>query len=272
MGLAMETVVGYLDNTTATGAQALTVVSPQSFSVRATNGTTVAHLVKAWAQFQDTGSFRIRSPRLHDDVNGIELYVPTVNCSPLTGPGFDQELYSQDTLTVEGYFTAAPTSGHYSFGAMQIMYDDLPGVAGSYQSWAQIQPQIKSYMGVIVEPESAGALGVWGSGVALNSYQDVFKANGAYALLGYITPVVIPAWSILGSDLGNLYVGGPGSVDPLITRNWFVDLSEATGNPAIPVINSQNKAGTTIQVVGTATSTTYNMTLLFAYLGQFSGT
>jgi hypothetical protein len=271
VGLAVETVVGYLDNAASTGAQALTVVSPQSFSVRATNGSTVAWLASMWGDFQDTGSLRVRSPRLHDDVNGIEIYVPTTNPNPVTNEGFLQELYSQDTLTVEGYYTAAPTAGHYSFGAMQIYYDDLPGVAGSFQTWAQVQPQIKSYMGVIVEPESAAALGSWGAGVAINSYQDVFKANGAYALLGYITPVTIPAWSILGSDLGNMYVGGPGSTDPWITRGWFIHQDQLTGKPSIPVINAQNKAGTTVQVVGPATSTTYNMTLLFAYLGQFSG-
>jgi hypothetical protein len=45
-----------------------------------------------------------------------------------------------------------------------------------------------------------------------------------------------------------------------------------SGRPSIPVINSQNKASTLIQVASETASTAYPISLLFAYLGQFSGT
>src|SRR5271154_1605672 len=196
MGLGIETVVGYADLAAATGAQALTPLSPQSFNVRATNGTTKAHMEAIWTDGAtgDVGFFRIRSPRLHDDVNGIEVGISIGDPSPVLLEGFTQDLFSQDSLTVESYYLSAPTVDDAFFGAFQVYYDDLPGVAGNYQSWAQVMPQIQSYMGVIVAPASGAALGSWGAGVALNSTQDVFKANGAYALLGYTTPTEFPAW------------------------------------------------------------------------------
>jgi hypothetical protein len=271
MPQAIETVIGYLSNAATAGAQAMTPGLNQSFNVRATNGQTVAWLEAAWASFQDPGYFRVRSPRLHDDVNGIEMQALSTNVSPLLSEYFAQELYSQDALIVEAFFTTVPTATHASFGGMQIYYDDLPGVSGNYMTWAQVQPMIKSYMGVYVSPTSSATLGNWGAGVALNSSQDVFKANGAYALIGYQTPTLFSAWSILGSDLGNLQVGGPGSIDPLITRRWFPYMDAESGKPSIPVINSQNKASTLVQVASETASTAYPISLIFAYLGQFSG-
>lgn len=271
MGLAIETVPGYVSDAASATAQAMAPTSSQSFNVRATNGQTGAHLQAMWSDFQDPGYFRIRSPRLHDDVNGIEVAADAGLESPTILDGFDQPLFSQDSLTVEAFFTGAPTATHYSFGCMQIYYDDLPGVAGNFMSWAQIQPMIQSYMGVYVVPGSGGTLGQWGAGVAINSSQDVFKANGAYALMGYITPTGFPAMSLLGTDLGNLNVGGPGSTDPIITRSWFKYMDGMTGRPSIPVINSQNKGSTLVQVVGQAVSTNYPISLLFAYLGPWQG-
>ena len=210
MGYAIETVIGYLSNAASTGAQAMTAGASQSFNVRATNGTSLAHLESIWATFQDPGYARIRSPRFHDDVNGIEIQAVSTNVSPLANEGFGQPLYSQDSLIVEGYFTAAPTATHYSGIGMNVVYDDLPGVSANFKTWAEVAPMIQSFMGVYVNPSSSATIGQWGNGVALNSSQDVFKANGQYALIGYSTPTAFTAFSILGSDLGNLQVGGPG--------------------------------------------------------------
>lgn len=271
MGLAIETVAGYVNTAASATAQAMAAGNQQSFNVRATNGATGATLGAMWTDFQDAGFFRVRSPRLHDDVNGIEVYSALTNPNPVAIDVLDQPLFSQDSLTVEAYFIAAPTVNHYAVGALQIYYPDLPGVAGNFMSWAQIAPMIQSYMGVYVQPISNATLGQWGTGVAINSSQDVFKANGAYALLGYISPVAVPIIAVQGTDLGNLYVGGPGSIDPIVTRSWFKDQDIRMGVPSIPVINSQNKGSTLASVFGAIASTTYTVSLLFAYLGPWQG-
>src|SRR5208282_6610663 len=117
------------------------------------------HLEDIWASFQDPGYIRVRSPRLHDDVQGIEVQANGVVTSPLLAEGFSQELFSQDSLIVEGFFTAAPTLGHTTLGALQIYYDDLAGVAGNFLPWAQVQPMIQSYFGVYVNPTSSATAG-----------------------------------------------------------------------------------------------------------------
>lgn len=271
MGLAVETVVGSLVSVATATAQPYTPGNGQSFNVRATNGQTVAWLEAMWTKSLDAGYTRVRSPRLHDDVIGIEAQHFVGNASPLLSEYFEQELYSQDSLIVEDFFTAAPTVNDVQQIGLQVYYDDLPGVAGNYMTWAQISPMIKSYMGVYVNPSSSATVGQWGVGVALNSSQDVFKANSYYALIGYETPTLFTAFSVLGSDLGNLQVGGPGSIDPKITRQWFPYMEVESGKPSIPVINSQNKQSTLVQVFNSVASTAYPISLIFAYLGTTSG-
>jgi hypothetical protein len=271
MGAGIETVVGYLSNAATATAQALTAASPQTFTVRSTNGSSIAHLEALWGSLQDPGYLRVHSPRLHDNVNGILAEGNGTNVNPLLFECFSQNLYSQDTLTFEALFTAAPTATHTTLGAMMIYYDDIQGIAGNFKSWAEVQPMIQSYMGVEVVPTSSATAGQWGNGVALNSSQDNFKANGMYALLGYNTPTSFLAWSILGTDLGNLMVGGPGSTEPIMTRQWFPMLSMNTGYASIPVINAQNKASSLVQCISATASTAYPLSLFFAYLGQGSG-
>jgi hypothetical protein len=269
MGYGIETVCGYYTATATTGAQAYTAASTQSFNVRATAPNTVATLETVWTSSADAGYTRIRSPRLHDDVVGIEFQHYVTNTSPVANEYFSQTLYSQDSLIVEDYFTTAPGTNKQTVG-FNVYYNDLPGVAGNYMSWAQVQSRIQSYMGVYVLPQSAATFGNYGTGVALNSSQDFFKANSLYALVGYNTPNNFTAFTILGPDLGNLQVGGPGCTDPLVTNRWFAFQDHATGMPSIPVINSQNKSSTLVQIFDTSVSTTKPLQLLFAYLGPIS--
>lgn len=271
MGYAIETVIGYGLNAAAATTQPLTAGLTQSFSVRATGGSTPISLETMWASFQDPGYFRVKSPRLHDDVTGIELQALGTNVSPLANEYFSQPLYSQDLLAVSAFFTAAPTATHHSFGAMNIYYDTLPGVNANFKTWAEVSAMIQSYYGVYVVPKSSATVGNWGAGVAMNQKQDQYKANSWYALLGYLTPTAIDAISIQGTDLGNLQVGGPGSIDPLITRRWFAEQEVVTGKPSIPIINSQNKGSTLVKVASATATTTYPISLLFAYLGPTAG-
>ena len=161
MGYAIETVVGSYSTAASTGTQAYNAASGQSFNIRAFQPNTTATLEAIWGYSALATLSRIRSPRLHDDVVGIESQQFALNAS-------------------------------------------------------------------------------------------------------------CTAVSILGTDIGNLQVGGPGSVDPKITRYWFVEQEFANSKPSIPVINSQNKGSTLVQVFTPAASTAVRVTLLFAYLGPIS--
>lgn len=267
MGVGMELVGFSLADAAAVGAQAMAALNGQSATIRATaNGSAAVTLESIGTDFQDAGDFRIRSPRMHDDVNAIRLAAPAGVPQWAANEYFAQPLYSQDTLTVEAVFTAAPTLNHVSLGYLNVYYDDVPGIAANLRSWAEVAPNIVDILAVPVTPTSSATAGNWGAGVALNSTVDVFKANTLYALLGYLAPVAFGAFSIQGVDLGNLQVGAIGSTNARDTRDWFARLGDQIGKPTIPIINSQNKASTLVNVSAIATATATELTLILAQL------
>jgi hypothetical protein len=272
MGYAIETVAGSYTAAAATGVQAYTAVTGQSFQVRALAPNANAWLETLWTHSSATGYTRIRSPRMHDDVVGLQFAHYTNNMSPLGMECLSQELFSQDILIVEDNWRVAPAAVAQQI-AFNLYYDDIAGINANFWTWAQVQtaaraaPVPNQYLGVQVNPISGGAITAWGAGVALNSVQDVMKANSYYAVIGYETNVAFTALSLIGTDLGNLQVGGPGSVDPVITRQWFPLQEVTTGRPSIPVINSQNKVSTLVQVIDTTLTTTFDVSLILLYLG-----
>lgn len=273
MPQAIETVFGAYAAVASTGLQPYTPANGQSFSVRACNGATPAHLGALWSNSADVGFPRIRSPRLHDDVNGLQTLRSVSDPSPLLDGSMLNTLFSQDALTVEDLFLAAPTVTDVQTIAFNVYYDDLPGISANMMTWAQVKslvaaaPIPNQWMGVFVEPETSASVAQFGAGAALNSSQDVFKANSLYALIGYEVDTDFTGFAIQGSDIGNLLYGGPGTTDAKITRNWFVEQEMITGLPSIPVINSQNKQATNIFAFDVVPSTTYSVNLIFAYCG-----
>jgi len=277
MGYGIETIVGA--NTTATtvtagSTVAYTAANSQSFNIRAYAPNSSASIEALWGYSANTAGnslTRIRSPRLHDDVVGIESQQLATNASPMLNEYFSQTVYSQDSLTIEDYVLSAPGSAANQTVGFNVYYKDIPGINANFMTYAQVSSLTQSYYGIYTNPSTAAfsaSSPSWGTGVAINSKQDVFKANSLYAILGYEVSTGCTAVSLLGVDLGNLYVGGPGSLDPKVTRFWFVEQEMANGMPSIPVINSQNKASTLVQVFGNqASATSVQVTLIAAYLG-----
>jgi hypothetical protein len=267
MGKGLE-LIGFVEtDAAAVGAQAMAALNNQSATIRATaGGSAPVTLQSIGVDFQDAGDFRVRSPRMHDDVNGIRVAAPAGVVQWALDEYFQQVLYSQDTLTVEGVFTVAPTAGHVSLGYLNVYYDDVPGIDANLRSWGEVLPNIVDYLAVPVTPSSGAVAGQWGAGVAINSGVDTFKANTLYALLGFIAPVAFGAWTIQGVDVGNLQMGAVGSSNPRETRDYFARQSDVLGKPCIPVINSQNKATTLISASAIALATAFELTLLFAQL------
>ena len=267
MGLALETV-----NTYGTGNGSLTTLAhvadpSQSLAIRSSNGSPSAYIFGIWAQMAIAADLAIFSPRMHDDVHGIQLRVQVSKSDPLFPYATDQAMYSQDTPTVQSTFGSAPANTVAEQAGYNVWYDDLPGVASNLMTWEQVEPQIISFYGAKVSCVSSATAGAYGAGSAINSVYDNFKANQRYALLGYNLNVACGNVAIQGSDTGNLLVGGPGSIASIETRRLFIDYSNYTGRPCIPVINSANKSSTNVFVSHTTASTTVIVDLIFAYLG-----
>lgn len=280
MGYARETIVAYNGSLTgSTTFDALTANSNQSFTIRSFADGATAYLEDIWqASAAHPILMSIKSPRMHDDVLGIETASTplgvgsgSADFNPQNSlPGFlTQQLYATDVLSV----TVNGTSTDKAVGVFNVRYSNLGGVNADMFTWTQIQPLIRNLVGILIQPQASGTVGVLGTGVALNSTSSRLKANVDYAILGYQCSIPVAAMVINGVNTGNLNVGGPGNWDISETGSFFVDRSLRYNVPAIPVVNANNAGGTFISVADIVASTHPNVTLLMGELSQrISGT
>lgn len=251
---------------TAPGATltGLTMSAGDTLTIRNAPLDSMVRLLQVWADNQAAGTLRIRSPRLHDNVEGIRLDVSASDPKPLLPERFVQPLIPQDTLIAE--LSGSATAGDIESAAMLLFYDNLPGIAARLIDPATLLANMVN----LVSVENTLALGTGGgySGEeALTAEFDQLKANTDYALLGYLVDAECAAVALRGSDTGNLRVGGPG--DELgrdYTRHWFYRLSERYQTPLIPVFNSANKDAILADGVQDENGTDVTVTWLFAQL------
>jgi len=274
MGLAIETIVGYVTSGTgSTTFDALTNNSNQSYTVRSYPDGSSAYLEDCWGSTSAAQwLWSIKSPRLHDDVKGILMAVNSYTNTGSTAifnpngnlPGYlTQKLYSTDVLSVTANAT---TSTNKFVGVMNVRYDNLGGVNARLVDWNTIKPMIVNLVGIEVQPQASATVGLFGSGVALNSVDSRLKANTDYAWLGYTSSIPVSAIVMNGVDIGNLYYGGPGAYDSSSTGDFFVAQSVRYGTPHIAVINSNNQGGTYVYCADITASTHPNVTLYFGEL------
>lgn len=262
MGRGLEVITGRATNPAALAA--LTPGTGDSFTVRSAPMDAKAYLEDVWASAATAGVVRIRSPRLHDQAQGIRLRVPAANQRPLLGWAVNQALYPQDNLVYEIQGGGAEVD----MTSCLIYYDNLPGVDASLATWDEIAPRIVNVVGMEQNITTGATAGDYGGSQAMNADFDTFKRNVKYALLGYLTDTAVCTVGFRGVDTGNLRVGGPGPVAPDITRDWFVNLSRESGRPHIPVFNAANIAGVTFDVAAIATATAVNVTAIMAELSS----
>lgn len=265
MGLALEMISGAA---TAPGATitALTMAAGDSLSIRNAAIGTDIRLLNLWAFNNAAGVFRVRSPRLHDNVQGIRLRAVATDPTPLLAPGQYQTLIPQDTLIAE--ISGSATAGQIEQGQLLIWYRDLPGVAARLANWTDVLQAAVNELTVEVAL-TAGVTGGYSGASAFNKTFDLLQANTDYALIGGTVDAACAAITVKGPDTGNLHVGIPGpTVGRWLGARWFKWHAQELGIPCIPVINSANKAGTTVEVVqnqgGAAVNAVFHMLQLKA--------
>jgi hypothetical protein len=259
MPSALEVIGG---QATAPGAT-LTAAAPfsgQSFTVRNAPLTARPLLVALWAYTSAAGQVRVRSPRLHDNVNGIRVGVPTNLALPIIPDCYQQLLYPQDTLDVA--IAGSSTASDIEQVALLVYYPDLPGAQARFAAPAEVKSRGKNLKSIYASI-TAGTTGGWSGTTSLDAIAGAeLKANTDYAIVGYHTTVRGLAVAISGVETGNLRVGGP--LEPSIaneTPEWFVYLSERVGVPMVPVINSANAKGINVEVSTDQAGGTFGLTL-----------
>lgn len=213
--------------------------------------------------------FRIRSPLLHDNVQGIRFFPGETPSEGLLPESMTQRLHAQDDLTIE--LSTAATTGK-ALAALLVYYGQLPGAAARLFSPGDIGGLVENIKNLPVSIASgANTAGQWLDTV-LTDEESLLHANTDYAVLGYGTDVGVACIALKGIDTGNLRVGGPGVVESRVTKDYFVRLSERTQQPCIPVINSANIGATYLSIVSSAaTAAASNPYLILAELSQNLG-
>jgi hypothetical protein len=263
--------MGLLTNATGGGGwDALTPGSGDSLTVKAFPQGSRAHLIMMHGGNSTTKcDFSLRSPRMHDSTRGYRVgyeFNPTAsgadgNPQILFPRGVKQEMYSTDTLVIETLATANDDVNVI----LSIYYEQLGGIDARLITPAEVKARTRNLLGNRVSP-TAGATNLYGTAEAINTDDDRFKSNTDYALLGFATDLPFTSLGIKGPDTGNVRIAAPGSWDPAVTTSYFLDLSDATGLPLVPVIASDNKGVTFVDAVDAVTNVAPLLCLLWAEL------
>jgi hypothetical protein len=263
MGQALELITGFVTAPSTTFTD-WTLASGNSLTVRNAKQESDIFLLNAWADNQTAGTLRIRSPKLHDNVQGIRMGVSASDVVPLMPRRGRQRLFPQDTLTAQQ--TGSATGGDIETGCMLVYYSDLPGADSRFITPADLKARMRNVF-TVENTLSLGTAGGYSGEETINSEFDLFKANVDYALLGYLVSAECAAVRWRGADIGNLGIGGPGNdTNRDLTGNWFVWLSEWYDLPLIPVFSSANRNGILIDGVQDENGTDTTVTSIFAEL------
>src|SRR5437870_3650244 len=141
MGAALEVISGRVVNPGA-ALTAWTMNTGDSLAVRNFDNPGRALLLDAWALGATAGVLRIRSPRLHDNVQGIRSQVLAATPQPLLPDVTRQPIVAQDTLIVEQSGGGAETD----CGTILNYYSDLPGGDARLFALEDLQSRIRNVL------------------------------------------------------------------------------------------------------------------------------
>jgi hypothetical protein len=267
-GPGLEMIAGF---TTTPGVTftPLTMSGGTNRTVRNTDLTKQIRLLNTWTDSQVAGTWRIKSPKLHDNVQGIRLDTVVGNTMYMLPLNAWQRLYPQDELTLE--ITGSAVAGDIESAALLIWYEDLPGANArliGLEELARRSVNIFTTENTI----ATGTAGGFSGQEPITAEFDLWKANTDYALLGYLVDTECAAVRWIGADIANLGIGGPGQPSARqVTSEWFVRLTRQYAMPFIPVFNSANKDGILVDAMQDENGADVTLTSIFAELSPGAG-
>lgn len=258
---AIDTVYTFVANPGA-GPTAFAAAAGDSLNVRNFNsGTDQCYLEQMWRRGATAGYARVRSPRLHDNVTGLNLYSGEV-IDTLSFPiEAAQPLAPVDALIVEGSGGGAETDA----AVLSLYYTNIQGSNARLNGWGDISGLIKSYKPFqVAAPAGANA---W-TDTVITTTENQLHADTDYAVLGYRSSAAAGAVGIKGQETGNLRICGPGTTTTLDTTDWFLRNARLSGLPYIPVFNSNNRASVYVSAIDVAAVAGLIVTLFCAELSS----
>src|SRR5579864_5245420 len=263
MPAAMDTITS---QGTAIGATlaATTIAAGDSFTIKNADLSSKVWMLNFWTHNLVAGMVRIRSPKLHDNVDAIRARTLIATLDPLLPLGTRQQFYPQDTEIVE--LAGSAVGGNIESVVQLMYYENLPGQATRFIDPTALWSRQKHLIGVRLAITLGTTVGYNGER-AINGDVDQFHANTDYAILGMTTDINTAAVCVRGPDTGNLRVSVPGYITQWqMCDRWFVKLSKEYGMALIPIFNSANKGAMLVDAVNNQAGGTANVTIYCAEL------
>lgn len=229
-------------STTLTG---ITAYSPDDSLTVLNSPVGKVHLIKAWVKSQTAGNFRIRSPRMANDVQGLRYRHEAAQVIPVTSKTFREQVFQNDTLTVE--LSGSATGGDLEIASMLFLYEGFGGAKFVTPEFAE---RFKKAQTTHEQTIATGTSGGYSGSAAMTGGTYNLKANTLYAIRGYRVSSAAAAtirWK--GPDFGNYGIGGPGGIDAYslgLQESYFYDLSRDQGIGLVPVVQFENLGNTFI--------------------------
>lgn len=245
MILQLVTATGTAINTTLA---ALAAVTGDTLAVANFDGNAKkAWILQVWANVQLAGTLRIKSPKFHDNVNGIRIDTVAADVSPLLPWGTPERISPNDVLSVE--LAGSSTGGDVEHVTMLQAYEDIQGQVGKLLTPDQVASRFL-HLVTVENTITTGTGGIWSGAEGINAEIDQFQTDYDYAILGYKTDTICQAVGYRSPAWANTRVGGPGfKAEPYVVSNWFKRISEEYGIPAIPVFAGSDKASCLVDVL-----------------------
>jgi hypothetical protein len=200
-----------------------------------------------------------RTDSIHDPQFGVRFNIPSLIPGGAAAVGSHMwlqgptniQVFPGDTLTA----TATTTASDDILISWLTKYNDLPGVAGQFARWEQVNALRDTTISVRCAPVASGTAGLYGTARAINADDSRWTGGKYYAVLGWTVQTICTTLAFSGQAWGNNRIGGPAGALTLDTTNYFVDLYHETGIPCIPVFNGYDAANVFLEAADGEAST-----------------
>jgi len=241
------------------GGAAAAAFSGDSLTIENNQGEMRPVLLSAWGFNSADGFHQIAFPSGHDTTRGFRASVETNETDPIIPVGLNIPVTAQEQLSV----TIAGSGAAVEQGSALVFYPNLPGVQGRFIHSAEVDERMEKM--TTITATITGSANAYTEEL-ITAESDLLLANRDYAVIGMRSTVNCLSMFIKGPDTGNVKVGCPGGeAVQFIDSRWFYKLSEETGLPTVPVINSGNRANTFIGIAQKG-ATDVPMSLILALL------
>jgi hypothetical protein len=232
--------IGYAATAAAVAGTVAAALAGDSLVVKNAAPGTKVFILAMTSDHQTVGADQLVLPSGHDTTRGYRVRVTASEVANLMPFGFKQEVFPQETMGLTVFGTAV--AGDVETGMLWLWYENLPGISGRLITAADARQRVSKLVTVDFGITTVAGPG-WTGAEALNTESDLLLPNRDYAVLGAVMSVECAALGIRSPDFGNVRVGVPGNeLDPDMTSNWFLRLSESSGLATVPVLSAGNRA------------------------------